>query len=216
MEEPSPTAVVMAPGDARRAARVAASLLSVMPLSLATFAARWVFGATATARMIRFLRGERIQQMARGLSGTFLARVAIAMNEEERQYAMQHVPFEAVLAATRPLLARNAFDLSALYASALTREHLRQLALQIEDPLALAGMARACTPEIAAQLLMGLSPKRAANVVVQMVRTGFGASWLAIAEQLPEQRLAALRRELPEDVRVLFNPDAAAAIDTVG
>lgn len=169
-----------------------------------------LLGPRVVGRINLYLPPATIDRLSRKLPSSFIAEVALSLDAEGRHYVVPCLPYEVVLGAARPLMARKAYVETAQFAALLSRANLKQLVVQLNDLPGVAQITGHLPAEKIAEVLLAFSPQMGAKLIDEMVAQGFGGVISRVQAQFSGQRRRQLLEELGAAARRLF-PEAPPA-----
>ena len=198
--------VYMASSDPKHAwvYRFLARVANTLPAGLVA-ACTQPLGPVVLARTLPYLRTARIVELSEAMPPDFIADISIAMDPSLYPRVVPALPFQTVLETARPLIAKEAYQTTAEFASLLPRPHLKQLVIQLNDLTGVAHISGHLDPTKSAEVLSAFSLKLGAEVIEEVLRQGYRQRVAETGPLLSEQRLSGLREYLSEDAWQTLN-----------
>lgn len=169
-----------------------ARLSEKLPIPLVIPFSRHILGPEGVARTLEHMDPQRIATLSQHFSPEFIARIATALDPQARSRILKPLPFDVVLAAARPLIEMEAFEVTAEFAAILPRPHLKQLVMQLNDPVGVAHISGHMPVERAAEVLMAFSPRLGAQVLNEVMNQGYRDNVASVGPLLPAERIEAM------------------------
>ncbi|TVP53300.1 MAG: hypothetical protein EA349_14135 [Halomonadaceae bacterium] len=177
-----------------------------LPPSLVAPTAKALLGPAGIAKTLQFLRPETITSLSNAFAPEFIARIAVTLEPEVRSQVLQSLPFGVLLQAARPLIEMDAYQVTADFAAMLPRPHLKQLVVQLNDPVGVAHISGHMPLERSAEVLLAFSPRLGAQVLNEVMNQGYVENVAEVGPLLPRERLELLAPLLtPETRKLLFS-----------
>lgn len=181
--------------------RLIARITEVTPDAVAVPIARWVLGVRGVAGMLTYLTTPTIERLSLALPAHFVARVALALDTQRREWIADKLPIAALVASARELIAMSAFEATAAFAALLPRPTLRETVVQLHDIVGVAHITGHLSPERASDVLTAYPASMAAEILDEMVRQGYRDLTSAVGRHLPTAERKQIERHLSEDGR---------------
>ncbi|MDX1587312.1 MAG: hypothetical protein R3296_00105 [Oleiphilaceae bacterium] len=178
--------------SSRERAKTLALLGEKLPTPLLVPFSRRVLGPEGVARALTHMDPERIATLSQSFSPRFIAGIAVALDPESRARILKPLPFDVVLATARPLIEMEAYRVTADFAAMLPRPHLKQLVVQLNDPVGVAHISGHMPVERSAEVLLAFSPRLAAQVLNEVMNQGYRDTVSSVGPLLSEERREAM------------------------
>lgn len=195
--------------------RLIARIAEVTPDVIAVPIARWILGVSGVAGMLTHLTTPTIERLSLALPAHFVARVALALDAQRREWIADKLPIAALVASARELIAMHAFEATAAFAAVLPRPTLREAVVQLHDTVGVAHITGHLSPERASDVLTAYPAAMAAEILDEMVRQGYRDLTSAVGHRLPKAQREQMEQYLSEDSRSALHsaPEGTHYID---
>lgn len=194
--------------------RLLAGITERIPTPVAVPIARWALGVRGVAGMLPYLPLQTINRLSLALPSHFVARVALALDAQRREWIADKIPMDALVGSARELIAMHAFEATAAFAALLPRPTLREAVVQLHDTVGVAHITGHLPPERAADVLTAYPPKMAAEVLDEVVRQGYRDLTAALGRRLPSADRERIVPYLSEDACSALDADHEPPLDT--